>query len=230
MAHINKTMLTKLEIIRVATRKFLEQGYSNTSIKAICNELEMSTGNLTFHFPTKEHLLAELTQMLCRFQQKMMDQEADEGLSSIMAVCLELSSMAVMCENSEIAKDFYLSTYSSPLSLDIIRKNDMKRAKQVFQDYCEGWSEEQFKEAEILVSGMEYATLMTTGDPASLETRIAGAIDGILNIYGVPEEIRKIKVEKLFALNYLEIGNRVLHDFKIFVEKVNEQAFLDLLS
>ena len=230
MAHINKTMLTKLEIIRVATRKFLEQGYSNTSIKAICNELEMSTGNLTFHFPTKEHLLAELTQMLCHFQQKMMDQEADEGLSSIMAVCLELSSMAVMCENSEIAKDFYLSTYSSPLSLDIIRKNDMERAKQVFKDYCEGWSEEQFKEAEILVSGMEYATLMTTGDPASLETRIAGTIDGILNIYGVPEEIRKIKVKKLFALNYLEIGNRVLRDFKAFVEQVNEQAFLDLVS
>ena len=70
MAHINKTMLTKLEIIRVATRKFLEQGYSNTSIKAICDELEKSTGNLTFHFPTKEHLLAELTQMLCHFQQK----------------------------------------------------------------------------------------------------------------------------------------------------------------
>lgn len=56
MARINKAQLTKIEIIQVETRMFLEKGCSATSIKAISNELEMSTGNLTFHFPTKEPL------------------------------------------------------------------------------------------------------------------------------------------------------------------------------
>ena len=61
---------TRKEIIQVATKKFLELGYSNRSAKTISEEVGISTGNLTFHYPTKEHLLAKLTEMLCDFQWK----------------------------------------------------------------------------------------------------------------------------------------------------------------
>lgn len=50
----------------------------------------MSTGNLTFYFPTMEHLLTELVGLLCKFQWKMLEEEAAEGNSSLLAVCLEL--------------------------------------------------------------------------------------------------------------------------------------------
>ena len=36
----------------------------------VAKALNMSPGNLTFHYPTKEHLLAVLTDMLCHFQWK----------------------------------------------------------------------------------------------------------------------------------------------------------------
>ena len=85
---------TRKEIIQVATQKFLELGYSNTSAKTISEEVGISTGNLTFHYPTKEHLLAKLTEMLCDFQWKMMDVVADEGETSLFAVCIELAAMA----------------------------------------------------------------------------------------------------------------------------------------
>ena len=49
---------TKLEIVQTATKMFLEKGYTATSIKTIADALDMSTGHLTFYFPTKEHLLA----------------------------------------------------------------------------------------------------------------------------------------------------------------------------
>ena len=54
----------------MASRQFLEKGYSATTVAAISKELAMSPGNLTFHFPTKEHLLAELVDLLCSFQWK----------------------------------------------------------------------------------------------------------------------------------------------------------------
>ena len=110
VARINKSALTRLEIIRVASRMFLERGYTATTIKAISTELEMSTGNLTFYFPSKEHLLAELVELLGAFQWELMAREADEGLSSLMALCLELAAMAAMCEENGVAKDFYLAT------------------------------------------------------------------------------------------------------------------------
>ena len=230
MARINKSQLTKLEIIQVASDLFLEKGYSNTTAKAICNELGMSTGNLTFYFPTKEDLLAVLVHMLCDFQWKMMEKEADEGLSSIMALCLELTTMAAMSEVDEIAKDLYLAAYTSPVALEIIRRNDAKRAKGVFKDYCKGWTDEQFAEAETLVSGIEYATLMTTADSPSLESRISGALNQILMIYGVPEDLRNKKIRKVLNMDYKSISTRVLNEFKNYVEKTNEHAFEELFK
>ena len=230
MARIDKGALTRAEIITEATKQFLEKGYTNTSANAVAKALGMSQGNLTFHYPTKEHLLAILVDMLCEFQWKRMEQEANDGISSIMAICLELTSMASACESDETIKDFFLSAYSSPMCLAIIRRNDTKRAKEVFGVYCPDWTDEQFAEAELLVSGIEYATLMTAGDPLTLETRIKGALDNILNIYGVPKEIRNIKLQKVFALDYIGLGKRVLAEFREYVANANDEAFQSIIK
>lgn len=229
MARINKSALTKLEIIRVASRLFLSEGYSNTSIKMVCKELDMSPGNVTFYFPSKEHLLAELTDLLCKFQWQWMEKEADEGISSVLAICMEMAAMTTMCEDPA-AKDFLLSTYTSPLCLEIVRRNDVKRAKEVFAQYRPEWTHEQFVEAEALVSGVEYGTLMTVGEHISLEKRIAGALHNILGVYGIGPEIREAKIAKVFAMDYRNLGKTVLSEFKKYVEEANEQAFMELLG
>ena len=102
MARINRAELTRQEIIRHAANRFLEIGYSKTSIHAMSKALDMSTGNMTFYFPTKEHILAELVDMLCQFQWSLMEYEAKEGVSSVMAVCLELLTMAAACEQDAV--------------------------------------------------------------------------------------------------------------------------------
>ncbi len=224
MARKNTVTTTKLAIIQVAVRMFMERGYSNTSARAISAELGISTGNLTFHFPTKDHLLAILVEMLCDFQWQMMKRAVDEGNSSLMAACLELVAMAAICEESEIVKDFYISAYTSPITLEIIRRNDAIKAKQVFGEYCGGWTEEQFVEAETLVSGIEYATLMTTPDAASIDIRIAGALRQIMSLYRVPEEIREMKIKKVLALDYSSIGRRILREFMEYIDQASEQG------
>lgn len=230
MARIDKGALTRREIVTEATRQFLEKGYTSTSVNAVAKALNMSQGNLTFHYPTKEHLLAVLVDMLCDFQWKMMEREADDGISSIMAICLELTSMASACESDPVIRDFFLSSYASPMCLDIIRRNDAKRAKEVFGAYRPDWTDEQFAEAEILVSGIEHATLMVAGAPVPLENRIAGALESILGIYGVPEEIRKVKLEKVFGMDYVGLGKRIPEEFRKYVAGVNEEAFQALIG
>ena len=230
MARIDKSALTKAEIIAEASKQFLEKGYSNTTISSIVKELGMSPGNLTFHYPTKEHLLTVLVEMHCDYQWKVLEEEAGEGISSIMALCLELTTMASACEDDEIIKDFFLASYSSRMCLGLIRKNDAERAKKIFKDYCHDWTDEQFDEAELFVSGIEYATFMTAGNPVPLETRIEGALDNILRIYGIPEDIRKAKIEKVFALDYKNLCKNVLSNFKKYVAITNDQTFRSLLK
>ena len=230
MARIDKGALTRLEIMTEASRQFLEKGYSNTTISSISQALEMSKGNLTFYYKTKEHLLAELVDIMCEFHWKQMEKEADDGISSVMAICLELTAMAAACEDDEIIRDFFISSYTSPLCMAVIRKNDKERAKQVFGDYRPDWKNEHFEEAELLISGVEYATMMTAGTSVALETRIAGALHIILGIFGVPEETRKQKTQKVFAMDYRSIGKKAIADFKSFVERSYEQAFRDMLK
>jgi len=230
MARINKSALTKLEIVQEASRQILQKGYSAASITAISKALGMSPGNLTFYYPTKENLLAALVDLLCSFQWKRMEEEADEGYSSIIAICLELTSMVSACESDPVIRDFFLSAYSSPVCLEIIRRNDADRSRKVFGAYRPDWTEEQFAEAEILCSGIEYATLMPAGDPVTMETRISGALNNILGIFGIPEETRQVKIKKVFAMDFRNLGKRVLQEFREYVEQANEQALMELLK
>ena len=220
----------KATIIKVASELFFENGYTQTTPGQVCKKADIGTGNLTYYFPTKEHMLAELVDILCDFHWNRMEQEAGEGISSILAICLELTAMAGACEDDPVIRDFFISSYTSPICLEIIRQNDAKRAKKVFRDYRPDWTDTQFLEAELLVSGIEYATLMTTATYIPFETRISGALNNILGIYGIPEETRNVKLKKVFAMDYRNIGKQAIAEFKEFVSSANEQALHQLLK
>ncbi len=230
MIRVDRKELTRSEIVRVASNCFLNDGYAKTTIHSMCKKLNMSPGNMTFHFPTKEHMLAELVDMLGKYQSNLMEEEAKDGYGSIAAICLELLTIASACEQDDVAKDFFLSAYRSELCMDLIRKNDKERAKEVFKEYCSDWTEEQFSEAEALVSGIEYATLLITSDSAPLDVRVAGALRTILSIYNVPKEIQDEKIKKVLSMDYQTLGLDTLKKFRKYVDKTTEQALFDLLK
>ena len=226
----SKGRIAKLEIIRVASRMFLEDGYSKTTIRGICNELGISPGHLMFYFPSKEHLLAEVVKLLCDFQWDLIKRVTSEGASQLMAVCFEMTTMAAACEESEIAKDFYISAYTGALTLEQIRRNDVERAKEIFGEYCTDWSENQFLEAETLISGIEYATFMTTESSSMLDVRIQGALNAIMLIYNVPAEVRLDKIKKALSLDYRNMGRQILTEFITYVNETNESAFAEIYA
>ena len=230
MIRVDRGELTRNEIIRVAANRFLNDGYTKTTVASMAKSLNMSTGNMTFYFPTKDHMLAELVDMLGKYQWSLMEDEAKDGYSSVMAICLELLTIASACEQDEIAKDFFLSSYRSELCMERIRKNDKKRAKEVFKEYCLDWTDEYFEEAETLVSGIEYATLLTTSESAPLEIRVSGALKTILSIYNVPKEVRDQKIKKVLSTDYQKLGLDTLKKFRKYVDKTTEQALHDLLA
>ena len=228
MAKYSRGNITKHEIIRIASRMFLEDGYSKTTIRMIANELEISPGHLMFYFPTKDHLLCEVVDMLCDYQWRLIKRITDEGASQLMAICFELTTMAAACEESEIARDLYISSYTHPLTLEKIRKNDAERAREIFGEYCGGWSDTQFLEAETLISGIEYSTLMTTESSSPLDVRISGALNTLMMIYNVPEEIRQDKIRKALSMDYRSMGKQILSEFIKFVNETTEAALEEL--
>ncbi|MBR2930586.1 MAG: helix-turn-helix transcriptional regulator [Clostridia bacterium] len=215
---------TRSEIIKLGARLFIEEGYSKTSFSRIAKELGISLGNITFYFPTKEHLLAVLCNELCAFQRELMEREVGEGYSSLLSYCLELTSMTAICEEDEVSRDFFHAIYTSPLSLDIIRDNDTDKTHDVFLEFRPEWTDSKWIEAENLVSGIEYGTIMTREERTPLSLQIEGGLDTILTIYGVPEELRRQKIEKVLAMDYRALGRRILGEFKEYIERTNEEA------
>ncbi len=214
---------TYMMIIQEAARMFTEDGYSKSSINQLSKNLKLSPGNVTFYFRTKEHLLELLVDDMSAFQNIMMEQETKEGRSSLLAYCLELSAIASVCEESEIARDFFASSYASDLTLARIRSNDLGMTREVFGPFCPDWDDAQWIATENIVSGIEFATIMTREENTPLALQIEKTLDTILYIYNVPTDIRKMKIEKVLAMDYRALGHRMLIEFPEYVKKSNEE-------
>ena len=224
MSHINKKREnTRLEILKLATKLYISEGFKNTSFSKIAKTLDLSTGNITFYFPSKEHLLAVLVDELCGFQKLMMEQAVNEGKKSLLAYCLELTSMAAACEEDEAAKDFFLTAYTSPMTLDLICKNDTEKTKMVFGEFNPDWTDEQWILMENIVVGMEYAALATRKEEVPITAQIEKALDSIMILYNVPEEMRKIKINKALSMDYRSFGKRILSEFREYIDKFEER-------
>jgi len=212
---------TKNAIIRVSIEMFLERGFTNTSVRAIAAELGISTGNITFYFPSKEHLLMVLVEMLCDSQWSMLEQQADEEETALIAFCMETMTVAAACEQNEIARDLFLSVFQSELCRNLLRENHVARAERIFSEYCGDWTHQQFRIAEILVMGIQHAVIIPTDVEIPLSERIAAALNQILSIYGVPENNRAEKIRRILALDYNDIRQRVREGSLRYVDQLN---------
>ena len=186
----------KATIIKVASELFFEKGFSKTTSGELCRKTDISTGHLTFYFPTKEHILALLVQMMIDYQWKEMESAANDGKSSLLAYCLELTTLVSISEEFPEMNDFLIAAYTHPITLDLIRQNDTEKIKQVFAEYTTHWHDEKFTEIESIISGIEYATIMRTEHSAPIECRITESLNTIMMLFGVPEDVRQRKIEE----------------------------------
>ena len=216
---------TKELIMQVGLQLFLKDGFKATTCSRVAKELKISPGNMTFHYPTKEHLLTELVQELGDFQWMVIKEAHQEGESFLLALCMELATMAAYCEQSETVRDLMLAAYTNPMPLAMIRKNDVTRAPMIFGEFCPQYTEADYARIQNLVSGIEYAMLSSEStEDNPLDKRIASALDCIMMLYQVPESLRKQKVEKVLARDYMQEGAELLESFKVYVNDVNARA------
>ena len=159
--------------------------------------------------------------MLCDSQWSMLEQQADEEETAVMAFCMETMTVAVACEQNEIARDLFLSVFQSELCRNLLRENHVARAERIFSEYCGDWTHQQFRIAEILVMGIQHAVIIPTDVEIPLSERIAAALNQILSIYGVPENNRAEKIRRILSLDYNDIRQRVREASLRYVDQLN---------
>ena len=210
----------KTKIIQTTLQLFLEKGYTNTTSTEIAKALGISKGNLTFHFPTKEDLLLDLLKRLCEFQWNIVKRNLNiDNLA--LAYCIEISIMAWICENNLNARELYLAAYRQDNSLKMIRDLDTVKIENVFRKYHPEWKRENFKNAEYLISGIEYALLCSAKDnDYPINNRLSITLRLMLSILGVSEDEIKMLIDEVYSLDCEALGNQVLNEF---IKYINEQ-------
>ena len=220
-----KNRPTKEMIVQIASRLYLEKGFEDTSNKEICDILQISPGNLTFHFPQREHVLTEFVKELCDFQWRMIEVLEQEDKSPLLALCIEIATMAAAAEEDKAIRDIYISSYTYQMPLAVIRENDTRKTQKIFSEFNPDWTDEQFRVMQTLYSGIEYAIFSSAGhDDLSLDMRVACGLDAALRLYNVPEDLRNQKIEKIIAMDYRSLGKRILSDFKDYITAFNWKA------
>jgi len=222
-----KRTKTKYEIVQTASKCFMEIGYSNTSPNLIANKLGISTGNLTYYYPTKEHLLYVMVEMLCDFQRDMIEIEADRGIGSVASICLETMTVATACAESEIARELFVAAFQSEMCRNYLRNNHACRAKKIFAKRCADWPDEKFQEVELLVKGLQYAAIAPTDLDIPVKTRIADVLHLILGMYDVDEETRQKEIDHVLAMECRDVSKKVWQGFIGYVECKIEQNIHD---
>src|SRR5262245_46392494 len=73
---------TRDQIVEAADRLFYEKGFEYTSFADFSEVLGISRGNVTFHFPTKDEVLAAVIDLRLERTERMLEQWEAEGAGS----------------------------------------------------------------------------------------------------------------------------------------------------
>ena len=225
-----KFNLTKLEIMQVAMKMFLEKGFTNTSAKAISNELNISTGNLTFYYPTKEHILLELTKDITEFHTKCINKVSKEH-DDLFSYCWEISSQIMLCEENEQAKDLYLAIYSYPMTLYYVKDWTAEKNKKILGERLSDWTLERFRRVENVTCCIERSALTEPcTENYTIEDKIRLILTCLLKIYDISFEEREKVINEILKTDYHKMGHDLLKQLTRYVEKQNKQALNEAIN
>lgn len=226
-----KSNLTKLEIVQVAMKMFLEKGFTNTSAKAISNELNISTGNLTFYFPTKEHILLELTKEITEFHTKCIDKISKKENDDLYSYCWEIAAQIILCEENENVKDIYLAMYSHPLTLHYIKDWTAEKNQKILGERLSGWTYERFRRCENVTCCIERSALTEPcTEEYTIKDKIRLILTCLLKIYDISIEEREKVINKILQTDYHKMGHDLFKQLTRYVENQNRQALDEAIN
>ncbi len=202
------------KIIASAVKLFLQNGYSQTTIKMISADCGLRQGTIAYHYHTKEDMLKHLVEELMDYHSDIIEDTHEETKDELFSYAMEIAVQIALCENDRKAWDIYYSAYSHPQTFGFIKDWAAKKNYMLLKDRLPHWTESDFRHVENIASGIELAALMSPCNRYySLEDKIVLTVDTMIKIYDVPKEERERVVEKIKKLDCEKIGNELFEKF-----------------
>lgn len=209
---------TEIDIVKAATRLFLELGYSKTTQRMIAKESGIGLGTITYHFRSKDDLLRLLIEELMDFHSDVIEETIAKANDPLFSYALEITVQIALCENDKKAWDLYYAAYSHPTTFEFIKEWAAAKNYNILGKTLPSLRESDFRHIENITSGIELAAFNFTCDRYfTLEDKIATVLDSMMKIYDIPKEDRQKTIEKIKQIDYKKISREM---FDRFVKKL----------
>ena len=190
IGHGDKYNILKSKILRAALEHFLEKGYTNTTLKELAEEVEISLGSLTHIFSNKESLVCELVKFVIEYQFEMVSKTLNEKADDkLLLYATEIGLQLHLAESSSYMREMYVVSYSMEKSSKVVYNTVAEKLEEIFKDYLPNLKEKDFYEKEIAVAGIMRGFMSIPCDKYfTMNRKMKSVIETIFLVFEVPRE------------------------------------------
>ncbi len=211
---LNPLTDTEVKIISSAIKLFLSAGYTHTTFRQIAEDSGVKLGVITYHFRTKEDLLLLLAEELMNYHADVIE-ETSKTDDVLFAYAIEIVAQIAICESNLKMWDLYHAIYAHPITYERIKAWAAIKNYNLFRERLPDWTEGDFREKEIIASGIEFAAIKSFSDTGlTMERKIVIVLDSLLMLYGTTKEEREQTIKKILDYDYRKISDSLLEEFE----------------
>ena len=205
---------TEIKIIEAASRLFLKQGFSVSTLRQIAQESGFGLGTVTYHYRTKEDMLRILVEELMDYHLDILENTVERKEDRLFGYAVEVAIQMALCENDKKAWDLYHAAYTHPPTYNYIKDWAARKNYQLLSDKTPDLHEADYRNIENITSGIELAAFSAPCDRYfTLEDKIRLSLDTMMKAYDISENDRKQTIEKVLALDYEKIATDMFCKF-----------------
>ena len=205
MVNIRKseeTLRIKSKVLYASAMLFLKKGYQLTTIKDIANQSKINASTVLYVFKSKEDILCELVKYVIEGQfnaaSKVILPYTDD---KILYYGLETALQLYMAESSESIRELYMTVYTLPKTLQLVRDNITDKLYLIFKEHLPYFTTKDFYETEIASSSLIRGYMeVKCHDDFTIKDKVNRFLDTSLLIYRVSDE--KIREAKEFVSQF----------------------------
>lgn len=193
---------TRAQVLRYAVALFLEQGYQETTLDQIAQQIDRTKGAVLRAYPDKESILYALVTHMFRVQFSAVRSLLGEKADPLLVYCVETAMQLHICELGEPLRDLYTSAYTLPTTSDYIYRSTAQELRLIFGKYLPDAAESDFYELDLVSGGVMRGLMARKCDMYfTIEKKITLFLRCVLKIYDVPAQERETVIPQVLAMD-----------------------------
>lgn len=179
----------KERTLYVAAESFLENGYTNTTLRGLAQKTGLDLNLINRAFECKENILCALVTYVLEEQFRTAYRTL-EGITDdpILFYAAETSMQLYMAESRESVRELYLMAYSMPKTMEIIQQMITEKLERIFHAHLPTLTTKDFYELEIASGSVMRGFMSRPCDMYfTMERKVRRFLEAVLRIYQVPE-------------------------------------------